>query len=84
MLGKWEEAAAKLQGFDSEIENFRAQLQSTTQELDNKLSSDEALLRKQRRQVVKMQSTLDEMHTTQSTLVDIMMRIQDHVMQDGD
>ena len=43
--GKWEEATVKLQGFDSKMENVRAQLQSITQELDNKLSNDEALLR---------------------------------------
>ena len=36
-----------------------------TQELDNKLSIDQALLRKQSGQVEKIQSTLDEMHATQ-------------------
>ena len=41
---KWEEAIVKLQGFDSEIANVRAQILSTTQELDNKLSVHEALL----------------------------------------
>ena len=46
MRGKWEQTTTKLYGFDSEIENFRSQLQSTTQELDNKLTIDETLLRK--------------------------------------
>ena len=46
MWEKWEEAIVKLQGFDSEMENVRAQMQSTIQELDKKLPSDEALLRK--------------------------------------
>ena len=31
-----------------------------------------------------MQSTLEEMQKTQSTLVDVMTKIQDHVIQDGD
>ena len=60
LRGKWDQATTKLQGFDLEMENIWAQLQSTTQELDNKLSIDEALLRKQIGQVEKMQPTLDE------------------------
>ena len=46
LQGNWEEATIKLQRFDSEMGNVRAQLQSTTEELDNKLSNDEALMRK--------------------------------------
>ena len=32
----------------------------------------------------EMQSTLEEMQKTQSTLVNVMTNIQDHVIQDGD
>ena len=38
--GNWEATTTKLQGFDSEIANVRAQLQSTIQELDTKLTND--------------------------------------------
>ena len=66
------------------MESVWAQLQWTTQELDNKLTIDEALLRKQSKQVEKMQLMLEEMQTTRNTLVDIMTKIQDHIMQEGD
>ena len=58
--GTWEAATIKLQGFDSGMENVRAQILSTTQELDNKLSVDEVLLRKQSGQVEKVESTLED------------------------
>ena len=56
----------------------------TTQQLDIKLSIDEGLLKKQSAQVEKAESTLKEIQTKQSTLVDFMTKIQDHVMQDKD
>ena len=84
MQGKWEEATTKLQGFDSEIANVRAQLQSTDQELDVKWTNDEALLRNQSGQAEKIQTTLWEMQTTQSTLVDVMKKAPNYVIQDSD
>ena len=57
---------------------------STTQELDNKLFVDEVLLRQQSGQVEKIQTTLGEIQTTQSALVNVMEKIQNYVTQDGD
>ena len=66
------------------METLRAQPLSTAQGLHAKLSIDEAVLKKQSGQVDKMQSTLEEIQTIQSTLVDAMTKIEDHVIEDGD
>ena len=55
--GKWEEATDKLQEIDIEMETIKAQLLSTTQDWDTKLSIDETLLKKQSGQLERMQST---------------------------
>ena len=57
-MGNWEAAIIKLQGLDSEVENVRAQLQVTSQELTTKMTNDRVLLMKQSGQVEKVKAML--------------------------
>ena len=77
LQGNWGATTTKLQGFDSEVANVWAQLQSTIQEWETKLTDNPTLLLKQSGQVEKVESKRGEIQTAQSMLAGVMEKIQD-------
>ena len=81
MQSNWETTTIKLQELNSEIAYAQAQVQTIIREWERELNDDRALVLRQSRQVEKVESTLGEIQNTQSTLIGVMEKIQNHVMQ---